>query len=156
MFEGDELSATILLESGSVCVRRHRWCQQRVGLVQNGRELPAGKAFLISVMSFRRPMFQLVCNLVRMTMLEAATRQSVRADRINFVDALRWLANARPGAVLPKLLVNPSRPGRHEPRARKRRLKEHDPLNKHRAERRETLRQQSFAAYFDDARPRPL
>lgn len=91
-------------------------------------------------------MFLLVYNLVRMTMLEAARRQSVPADRISFVDALRWLANARPGDELPELVVNPPRPGRYEPRARKRRPKEYDLLNKPRAVLRETIRQQSLVA----------
>ena len=69
-------------------------------------------------------MFLLVYNLVRMTMLEAAKRQGVSPDRISFVDALRWLATAKPGDELPKLVVNPVRPGRIEPRARKRRPKQ--------------------------------
>jgi hypothetical protein len=68
-------------------------------------------------------MFLLVYNLVRMTMLEAAKRQHVAPDRISFVDALRWLATARPGDELPDLVVNPLRPGRVEPRHRKRRPK---------------------------------
>ena len=45
-------------------------------------------------------------------MLEAARRQGVDVERISFVDALRWLAEARPGDELPKLVVNPDRPGR--------------------------------------------
>jgi hypothetical protein len=68
-------------------------------------------------------MFLLVYNLVRMTMLEAATRQGVAPDRISFVAALRWLATACPGEELPDLLINPLRPGRVEPRHRKRRPK---------------------------------
>jgi hypothetical protein len=68
-------------------------------------------------------MFLLVHNLVRMTMLEAARRQNVEPDRISFVDALRWLATARPGDALPNLLVNKLRPNRVEPRHRKRRPK---------------------------------
>jgi hypothetical protein len=68
-------------------------------------------------------MFLLVYNLVRMTMLQAARRQGVAPDRISFVDALRWLATAKPGEPLPKLNVNPARPGRVEARVRKRRAK---------------------------------
>jgi DDE family transposase len=68
-------------------------------------------------------MFLLVHNLVGMTMLEAAKRQHVAPDRISFVDALRWLATARPGEELPSLVVNPLRPDRIEPRHRKRRPK---------------------------------
>lgn len=89
-------------------------------------------------------MFLLVYNLVRMTMLEAARRQGVPVERISFVDALRWLATARPGDDLPALVVNPRRPGRYEPRAKKRRPKEYDLLNKPRAILREALRAKSL------------
>ena len=64
--------------------------------------------------------------MVRMTMLAAAARQGVPVSRISFVDALRWLACARPGDELPDLVLVPARPGRHEPRVRKRRPKEYD------------------------------
>jgi hypothetical protein len=73
-------------------------------------------------------MFLLVYNLVRMTMCEAGRRQGVAPERISFVDALRWLATARVGDPLPELVVNPLRPARIEPRARKRRPKEYDLL----------------------------
>lgn len=58
----------------------------------------------------------LVYNLVRMIMLEAARRQQVTPDRISFLDAVRWLLWSTPGEDLPKLIVNPRREGRHEPR----------------------------------------
>ena len=74
-------------------------------------------------------MFLLVYNLVRMTMCEAARRQSVPIERISFVDALRWLATAQVGDSLPALVVNPRRPGRLEPRAVKRRPKPYQLLN---------------------------
>jgi hypothetical protein len=68
-------------------------------------------------------MFALVYNLVRMVLLEAARRQEVPAERISFVDALRWLASAPPDQPLPALIVNPLRPNRIEPRVVKRRPK---------------------------------
>ena len=58
----------------------------------------------------------LVYNLVHATMLAAARRQRVEADRISFIDALRWLQTADPGEAPPDLIVNPRRPDRHEPR----------------------------------------
>ena len=64
-------------------------------------------------------MFALVYNLVRLVMLRAAERQGVPPDRISFVDAWRWLRQARPGDRLRDLLLVPRRPGRHEPRVRK-------------------------------------
>jgi hypothetical protein len=86
-------------------------------------------------------MFLLVYNLVRMTVLEAAQRQGVPPERISFVDALRWLATAQPGDKLPDLVVNPDRPGRVEPRVRKRRPKEFPVMKKPRA----ILRQELLA-----------
>lgn len=65
-------------------------------------------------------MYLLVYNLIRMVMLEAAKKQGVPPDRISFVDALRWLATARPNKELHDLETVPNRPGRYEPRERKR------------------------------------
>ena len=91
-------------------------------------------------------MFLLVYNLVRMTMLEAARRQGVSPERISFVDALRWLATAQPGDALPDLVVNPLRPGRVEPRVRKRRPKKYLLMKKPRAVLRQELTAQSLGA----------
>jgi hypothetical protein len=90
--------------------------------------------------------FCLVYNLVRVVMLEAARRQEVPVSRISFADAYKWLRHARPGDVLPALIVNPHRPGRIEPRCIKRRKKEYDLLNKPRAVLRELLRNQRKTA----------
>jgi hypothetical protein len=69
--------------------------------------------------------FALIYNMVRQVMLEAAGRQQVDVRRISFIDALRWLQAASPGDALPALVVNPLRPGRYEPRVRKRRPKQY-------------------------------
>jgi|HubBroStandDraft_6_1064221.scaffolds.fasta_scaffold257811_1 hypothetical protein len=69
-------------------------------------------------------LFVLIYNLVCRVMCEAARQQEVEPDRISFIDAWRWLRHARPGDVLPALIVNPQRPGRFEPRVRKRRPKQ--------------------------------
>jgi hypothetical protein len=62
-------------------------------------------------------------------MLKAAARQGVDVERISFIDALRWLCEMKTNG-LPKLVVNPARPGRFEPRVRKRRPKEYPLLKK--------------------------
>ena len=74
--------------------------------------------------------FCLVYNLVRVVMLEAARRQEAPVARVSFADALRWMGHGRPGEALPALLLNPSRPGRAEPRCKKRRPKQYDLMNK--------------------------
>ena len=90
--------------------------------------------------------YAIVYNLVRVVMVEAARRQGVGPERISFVDALRWLAEARPGDELPDLVVNPERPGRVEPRARKRRPKQYPLMTKPRSELRNQLMKQGVNA----------
>lgn len=91
-------------------------------------------------------LFVLVYNLVRRVMAAAARRQQVAPARISFVDAWRWLRYARPGAAVPVLVVNPERPGRFEPRVRKRRPKEFPVMKKPRAVLRQALKRQRPAA----------
>ena len=85
-------------------------------------------------------------NLVRRVMEEAGRRQEVEARRISFVDAWRWLQQARPGEDLPRLVVNPDRPGRVQPRVRKRRPKEYPLMKRPCAELRKALYNQRPAA----------
>jgi hypothetical protein len=68
-------------------------------------------------------LFALVHNLVRVVMAEAGRRRGVPVERVSFVDALRWLSSSPPGTPLPRLVVNPARPDRVEPRCQKRRGK---------------------------------
>jgi hypothetical protein len=90
-------------------------------------------------------MFVVAYNLVRRVMVEAARRQEVAANRISFVDALRWLRQAKRGEEVPRLRVNPERPGRYEPRVRKRRPKPYGLMRKPRAVLRAAVRNQDSA-----------
>ncbi len=76
--------------------------------------------------------FALIYNMVRQVMLQAARRQEVDVGRISFIDALRWLRTSRPGDDLPRLVVNPYRPNRQEPRVVKRRPKSYTFMTKSR------------------------
>lgn len=69
-------------------------------------------------------MFAMAYNLVRLAMHVSAWLQGVSPDRISFVDALRWLCAENSAKSLANLKVNPERPGRYEPRVRKRRPKQ--------------------------------
>lgn len=91
-------------------------------------------------------MYALVYNLVRLVMLEASRRQEVPVERISFADAARWLCQALQGEPPLKLRVNPHRPHRVEPRARKRRPKEYDLLNKPRRELQKLLKKKEKSA----------
>lgn len=90
--------------------------------------------------------FVLLYNLVRLVMLRASENQKVPLARISFVDALRWLCDARDVGGPVNLIVNPHRPGRIEPRAVKRRRKQYDLLNRSRNELRQALIEKYFAA----------
>lgn len=80
-----------------------------------------------SVAGVLKEMYVIVAiyNVVRRVMIEAAKKQGTRPDRISFTDALHWLRHAEPGEDLPKLREVPTRPGRAEPRVRKRRPKQY-------------------------------
>ena len=82
--------------------------------------------------------FALVYNLVRLLMMEASRRQKVPLQRISFADTLHWLRHVRAGDRLPRLIVNPERRGRSEPRVKKRRPKPYSYMAKPRAELRKT------------------
>jgi Transposase DDE domain len=90
--------------------------------------------------------FAIVYNLVRLVMLEASRRQGVPPERISFVDALRWLSSSPPGAPLPELVVNPHRPGRVEPRCKKRRAKKYPYMKRPRRVLRQRLLDQRVPA----------
>jgi hypothetical protein len=83
--------------------------------------------------------YAMVYNLVRGVMGEAARRQGVDADRVSFIDAMRWLLGAGAGEDLPRLKVNRGRPGRVEPRVRKRRPKQYSLMKEPRTELRKKL-----------------
>jgi Transposase DDE domain len=91
-------------------------------------------------------MFALAYNVVRLVMLEASRRQGAPADRISFVDALRWLRTTEPGTPLPRLVVNPHRPHRFEPRVVKRRPKEYARMTSPRPKLRKRLAGKRHAA----------
>jgi hypothetical protein len=83
--------------------------------------------------------FVLAYNLVRGVMALAAARQQVAdANRMSFIDTLRWLCKLltmrQPQAGVPELVVNAPRPGRWCPRLKKRRMKEYELMTKPREE----------------------
>jgi hypothetical protein len=91
-------------------------------------------------------MFALVYNLARLVMLAAARQQHLPHDRLSFVDALRWLAAACEHRTELELLVNPQRPGRSEPRVKKRRPKQYGLMRQPRCQLRQQLATQKLRA----------
>lgn len=82
--------------------------------------------------------YGLVYNLVRAVTTAAGLRQRVDPQRISFIDALRWLLVAEPGAPIPDLIVNPVR-HRHEPRVVKDRHDSYPRMTRSRVELKEGL-----------------
>lgn len=74
--------------------------------------------------------FGLVYNLVRAVMVQVAQDAGVEPDRVSFVDALRWLRTALTRDVPLEVTINPLRPGRFQPRVRKRRPKAYPVMKK--------------------------
>lgn len=66
-------------------------------------------------------MHAIVYNAVRLVMLEAAARQRVTPDQISFADTLYWVRHGDLNRPIPELSLIPLRPGRIEPRLKKRR-----------------------------------
>jgi len=90
--------------------------------------------------------FALVYNLVRAVMLETAKRAGVPPDHVSFLDAWRWLRSPWDERESPPVTINPLRPGRYEPRVRKRRPPEYPVMTKPRVELRKALLEKSLAA----------
>lgn len=89
-------------------------------------------------------MFAIAYNLVRLVMLESASRQGVDPDQISFADSLSWIRVAGQGAQLSQIRVNRWRPGRTEPRVVKRRPKQFPLMTKPRIQLRQSLLQQTL------------
>jgi hypothetical protein len=83
-------------------------------------------------------MFALAYNLVRSVMGESARLQGLDPDRIGLVDAVRWLIAIEEEEVT-VLVINPSRPGRVDPRVKKRRPKQYTLMTRPRSELRKLL-----------------
>lgn len=84
--------------------------------------------------------FVLLYNLVRQVMRRAAAAQNVEPQRISFTDAARWLLWSAPGDALPRLITNPARPRRAEPRVLKHGRRKYPLMNRPRHVLRDRLR----------------
>jgi len=85
-------------------------------------------------------MYGVIYDLIRAIMVQAGIRQEVPPDRISLIDVVRCLElGLIRGDVLPVFVVNPDRPGRHQPRAVKRRPKTYPLMSRPRQELRKAL-----------------
>ncbi len=122
---------------------RQRWeIETNFGYLKTTMKMDVLKCRTVNGVLKEMHVFALVYNMVRQVMLEAAHRQKVDVRRISFTDALHWLQSARVGNALSKLVVNPHRPNRLEPRVRKRRPKQYPLMQIPRTELKKALCQQ--------------
>lgn len=119
---------------------RQRWeIETNFGHLKTTMKMDVLKCKTVDGVLRELQVFALIYNMVRQVMLEAASRQGVDVGRISFIDALRWLQTASPGDELARLVVNPHRPNRRQPRVRKRRPKQYPLMNKPRRELTESM-----------------
>jgi hypothetical protein len=88
--------------------------------------------------------YAIVYNLIRLVMLHAARDRNVPVARISFIDAQRRLRHAIRGTPTQKLIIVPERPGRSEPRVRKRRPKQYPLMQKSRSHLQQALIRQQL------------
>lgn len=110
---------------------RQRWeIETNFGHLKTTMKMDVLKCKTVEGVLRELQVFALIYNMVCQVMLEAASRQHVDVRRISFIDALRWMQTAKPGDDLPKLVINPYRPNRIEPRVKKRRPKKYPLMTK--------------------------
>ena len=88
--------------------------------------------------------YVLVYNLLAIELRRCAAAQHIAPDRISFIDTVRWLLTGLRPKV--RLRINPLRPGRYEPRVRKRRSITYPLMTRTRQVLREELRRNSKLA----------
>jgi len=139
--------ATTLLDPGKypaadlLELRLRRWdVETNIGHLKTTMEMDVLHCKTEAGVRKELAVFALAYNLVRVVTLEAARRQATPVSRISFMDAYKWMRHARPGDALRDLIVNPPRPGRVEPRCKKRRPKQYDLMNTPRAEMRKNVK----------------
>jgi len=101
-----------------------------------------------SVDNVRRELiaYCIIYNLVRLVMIEAAKKLKLPLKRISFCDAARWILESLSEVRPLNIVVLPVRPGRREPRVKKRRDKSYPYMIKPRAELKEMMQNQQFNA----------
>jgi Transposase DDE domain len=124
---------------------RQRWqVETSLAHLKTAMEMDVLRCKTVSGVLKELTVFAIVYNLVRLVMWQSATLQHTAAERISFLDALRWLSAPRTGRPLAALIVNPIRPHRVDPRVKKRRPKSFPFMITPRQELRQQLVQQEL------------
>jgi hypothetical protein len=119
---------------------RGRWeVETNFGHIKTTMKMDVLKCKTVDGVLRELQVFALIYNMVRQVMLGAAGRQDVDIRQVSFIDAWRWLQSASAEDELPVLVVNAERPGRYEPRVRKRRPKPYPLMTKPRKQMKKEL-----------------
>lgn len=122
---------------------RQRWeIETNFGHIKTTMKMDILKCKTVNGVLKELHVFALLYNIVRQVMVQAGQRQNVPVSRISFIDALRWLQTANTGSELGKLIVNPERQDRYQPRVKKRRPKKYKLMTKPRKQLKQELAQQ--------------
>jgi IS4 transposase len=77
---------------------RQRWqVETALAQLKTTRQMDGLHYKTVSCVLKELTVFAIVYNLVRLVILPSATLQHITADRISFLDALRWLSAPSPG-----------------------------------------------------------
>jgi hypothetical protein len=126
---------------------RQRWlAEQHLRELKTTMRMDVLKCKTVDGVMKELHVFALAYNLVRVVLQAGARRQGLAIGRLSFIDALRWLETAQEGEALPRIVVNPDRPDRVEPRVVKRRPKEYDRMTRPRSELRTRMMAGTVAA----------
>ncbi len=139
------LNAKVCTATESARLYGARWGVKAVKHLKETMKIDVLKCKRVEGVLKELTVYAMVCTMVRLVITEAARRQEVAADRISFVDALRWLLDSKAGDELVPLKVNPNRSGRAEPRVRSPCSKEFPVMKKPRSEWRKQLMGNNFA-----------
>lgn len=113
----------------------HRWnIETCFGHLKTTMKMSVLKCKSVAGIQRELMMHLIVYNLIRLTMFRFALGERIRANRVSFIDAMRDLSMRSIGLRgVNRLLLNPDRPGRQQPRVIRRRMKEYDLLMEPRA-----------------------
>jgi hypothetical protein len=122
-------------------LRQRRWdVETDLGSLKTTMGMDVLRCKTVAGVKKELTMFALAYNLVRAAMTEAARRQQVSVRQVSFADTLQWMRHARAGDEMPRMMLVRHRPGRAEPRVRKRRGKIYDHMTKPRDKLRAALK----------------
>jgi hypothetical protein len=113
---------------------RHRRIETCFGYLKTTMGMNMLRCRTVAGVEKELAMYLLAYNLVRLAMVRMAGQRRVEVRKVSFIDAMRYLAARMMGlAGVEDLIINPTRPGRTQPRVIRGRLKQYDLMNRPRS-----------------------